>query len=185
VSGLCSPFRWLISFISVISPLISHSALIYKALAIKEKWFNFIFDNINNSWEKTRVCGLAYLQLNLLSFRHLKQCRLDSVDWSHWTASNVCLLWKRARQRFWPAFIFVGLCAWTVFQLVREMESSGEISTVEQVCKSLIALYICRCYTVLETHYASGHIIRFLYYSSSIKTGRIIRRTISIYCLCV
>ena len=85
MSGLCSPFRWLISFISVISPLISHSALIYKALAIKEKWFNFIFDNINNSWEKTRVCGLAYLQLNLLSFRHLKHVEIRA----HSQASSV------------------------------------------------------------------------------------------------
>jgi hypothetical protein len=85
VSGLCSPFRWLISFISVISPLISHSALIYKALAIKEKWFNFIFDNINNSWEKTRVCGCQYLQLNLLSFRHLKHVEIRA----HSQASSV------------------------------------------------------------------------------------------------
>ena len=42
---------------------------------------------------------------------------------------------------------------------------------------------------ILETHYASGRIIRLLHCSSSIKTGRIIRRTISIYCssawLCV
>jgi hypothetical protein len=35
---------------------------------------------------------------------------------------------------------------------------------------------------ILETHYASGRIIRLLHYSSSIKTGQIIRRTISIYC---
>ena len=43
----------------------------------------------------------------------------------------------------------------------------------------------CKYYTmavfILETHYASGRIIRLLYYSSSIKTGRIIGRTISIY----